>query len=213
MKRILLILLLAVLLPMISYAATAGDLLVQLRERVSEMDESTSYFADTTGIEWLNQAQSKIVRIGGHIPKYVDVTYIADSSVYPLPSGFRSLDGGAMVKESGRDYVNMFLNPLFMIDTLIFQFFVKWEDENQAHVYVKGRNLSVGDKVRVFYFGTAPALTASADSCYVPQDLHVYIIEEAISFYYGSSKREDIKQAIWQATRTDMGLIKQTEIK
>lgn len=214
MRKLFLLFLLLALFPSLIYGATAADLIEKLRERTGETKASTSFFQDSTALSWLDMAQSKIVRIGGFIPKMDVITIPAnDSGVYDLPSDFNSIDGGAMVKKTGYPWQHMRNNPLFAIDTISYQFFVKWADTGQAQIYVKGAMLTSGDVIRVFYFGAASELTSTSSPVNVRRDLHPYIVEEALSFYFGAIKQAQVHQEIWTETRTDLGVIERGEQK
>ena len=68
------------------------------------------------------------------------------------------------------------------------------------------RMIGAGDTVRVNYLGSPGIMTSDTYDCEVPEDLHNFIIEEALAFYFFSQKRIQEAQAIRQGVRFDLGV-------
>ena len=89
------------LIPAVVYAESLGDLLIDLRYRTGEVATSESNYADSVAIGWINMAQSRVVKLGGYLPKSVDYVYEGDSNYVHLPPDFRAITQ-LKVKSEGR---------------------------------------------------------------------------------------------------------------
>jgi hypothetical protein len=187
-------------------AETLADLLWQFKERAGESQDSTeACLRDTSMMVMLDQAQARVVALGGLLPKRVDFTYSRDSVKYKMPTDYRH-HRYVIVRHIGK-WWNCKMNPGFESDSAFdFQWFIDWEHENQPELYVKGSSFSVGDTIRVFYFGIAPQMVQRTDSCYAPDDMHGLIIEEALSYMEWAKTFKNGYQVMNQTVRQDMGI-------
>lgn len=192
-----------------THSATLAEINSYFRYVTGEIDTLTSGFPDSQSQIWINLAQEKIVTLGGYIPLSYDIELsVPDSLDYGLPSTYKRLrPAGAMYKKNNQ-WLGMFENPGFKKDTITASFFVEWDTQDSARIYVKGSYLENEDSVRVFYLGRATWMDSTAAVCEVPGDLFPLMIEQALMYYEISNKRIDIESAIYQQTRTDMGIYK-----
>lgn len=187
-------------------AAALSDLLRDMRFMTAEQTESTSFFSDTLGQRWLNLAQSRITKLGGYIPKQIDIVYSEDSTTYVLPSDFRKVDQDRNLMITETEIKHLFLNPGFITDTNVAQYFISWKNEDTALLYLEATSSFDGDTARIFYLGTAAEMLYDTSTCEVPTILHDYIIQEAVSYYIFSQKRYQEAFLIQQNLRRDMGI-------
>lgn len=221
-----------------SQAKDAADLVADFRIRTNEPDTSESFSSDTAIARFLNMGQDKVVRLAQFLRKSVDVVYNSDSITYALPTDFKTTRGILTWMEG--IWGPFVFNPMFGLDTVGVNGFVEWEHPNQATLYLQGGDAYDGDTIRVFYNGDAPDMDVYRslffddtsgvtytsidtsgcdgacdsvwypDSCYVPDDLHVFIIEEAISYQEQAKRAFQQAQLIRQEVRLDLGIVKPT---
>lgn len=204
MKRFWCILLLGLLLHCSADSATLQDLINDLRSLAAEKDTALSLFSDADASKWINMAQDKIVRLGGYIPKDVDVVVSLDSLSLALPADFRSIhQNGAVLRKVGI-WSRCLNNPGFMVDTNVVNYFVGWAMEDSARFYVKGGILMTNDTIRVFYYAFATDMLATDSVCHVPSDMQTDIVEEAMGYVEQARKRYDAQQIIKGQVRSDM---------
>jgi len=207
--RLIFILVFGLMISPYCMSATLSSLITDLRYRADETDTATSNFSDAQAKNWLNDAQERIVSLGGFIQKQVDISYaLGDSLGYVLPSDFR-YDAGAMYR-SGRQWETMVENPNFAVDTDVYQYFIKWKNSDTALLYIKGE-LWIGNTIRVFYLGVATEMTSDTTECEAQDDMEPFIVEEAFSYYLESMRMFQPADQIQRKVRTDMGLTKQVK--
>lgn len=210
MKYILLGLLMGLYAFTPASSATLSELITDLRYRVDESDTSTSNFSDSVGKLWLNDAQDRIVALGGFIKKQTDITYSKDDTLgHVLPSDFRYVD--QVIYLDGRQWETVINNPGFFHDTSTNQFTIKWQNADTARIYFKGTNFWEDKRVRLFYLGVADGMTADSTECEAQDDVEGFIVEEAFVYYLQSLKMYQAAQVVRQNIREDMGLIKQVK--
>lgn len=188
-----------------------SDLISDFRVLTDEIAAQGSIVHDSEIVVFLNRAQDKVVRLGGFLPKKHDIVHSSDSLDYQLPSDVKrvtSIETRATA-EAG-NWIGFVRNEGFVIDTTVYQFYVRWDSVTAPRVYVSG-DLETGDTIRVSYLGDAVDLTATTDSCEVPTNLQTFIIEEAIASYYRSKQNFSAQQQTQDQTRLDIGLVKQVE--
>lgn len=181
-----------------------ADLLWKFRQRIGEDDTAYSNITDTAAMLFLDQAQDKVVPFGGFLPKRVDVTFSFDSLQYGLPSDFK-MRQTVMVRYASQWHTAI-ENPGFMRDTTSFQYYIGWEHPDQAEIYLKGREFYNGATIRVHYLAVAPNMVARTDSCYVPEALQTFIIEEAVGYFEWMKRDKEGFGLMNQAVRQDMGI-------
>jgi hypothetical protein len=205
MKKFLLALIVLLLVPFSLKADTLGQMIVELRFRIAETDTATSFFTDSGLTYYLNHAQDKQVRMANYIPKAANIIFYKDTNSYALPASFK-YETGVMVR-TGSMWEGVVKNPTFNIDTDRFSYDTKFHTSDSARLYLEGRDLYDGDTVRVFYNGSAARLTAVGDSCEVARDLHVRIIEEAITMCEQAKRAWASQKLLWEQLRLDLGVI------
>jgi len=211
-KKIVFILLL-VLLPGLLQAATLGDLLWQMNQRINE-DTSYALIPDTAKMLFLDMAQYSISRNMDYLPKRVDVSFSLDSIKYALPSDFVGLSENAVMALeviSGVDTVGwspVWMNPGFRIDTTAttYQYFIAWETSAQAEIYLKGTRFLEGQTIRIFYRAWPSQLTARTDTVSIPVRDQVLVVQEAVSYYKQAQENYAAFQLLWNMIRSDMGI-------
>lgn len=187
---------------------TLADLLWQFKQCVNETDTSKSIFTDTAAMLWLNLSQHKVVTMAGYLPKSTDISKVYDSTIYPLPGDFHALNQpGAVLAWDGYQWLPVFFNPGLAVDTNAANFDLVWQHADSAYIILRGRFLTGGQTIKVEYFARAPDMVARTDSCYVPSHLHVYIIEEAISYYERAKRNYAGYQLLNQVVRIDLGVL------
>lgn len=194
-----------------SRGATAADMIADFRILTDEDTTQGSLVADTEILVFLDNAQDKIVRIGGYLKKSTDVIHSEDSNSYGLPLAFRRLDGIAVhATNEGFKWTKVFNNPFFMIDTTVYQYYIGWSHPDSARIYFKGAFWK-GDTIRVSYIGDAADLDSLTAVCEVPTDLQTFIIEEAIANYERAKRNHQVQRQTQIQVRMDMGILKQVE--
>lgn len=206
MKKVIIFILVLVFVHQFVQAETLGDLLTGFRYRIDETDSSNSVIVNAAGRYFIDQAQDKYVRMTGYLHKDTDIVYDDTTPDYALPSGFKMVEG-VMVKNNNFWYRTV-PNPYFLRDTNITSWFVGWSDPATARLYMRGGTLADGDTVRVFYRSTASSLDTTTDTCEVPTDEQVHIIDEAILMYQEAKQNFQAQQALWQQLRIDEGVLK-----
>jgi hypothetical protein len=206
MKRVVIFLLMSIAFFYSGRADTLGGLLDRFNQRIGEPDSAYAFMSNTAKMNFIDMAQDKIVRIGNFLQRRVDVTFSRDSLKYALPVNFKKVTG---VTVWGTDSVwyQVAMNQNFATETDLFQFFIAWANPDTAEIYLKGKQFYDGMTVRVFYLATAASLDTVTDTCEVPDDLEVYIIEEAMSFYRQAMTDYGTAQAIYQQVRLDLGVL------
>ena len=208
MRVIVIALLISMLTMPIAYAETLSGLLERLQWRIGEPDTAQAFLPDTALQLFLNDAQNKVVRLNGYLPKQVDITFDFDSMKYALPSDFKLVEGVLARMDDNRWY-KVSVNPYFMIEGDSLQYFIGWKTPDSAELYFKGKDFYNGMVIRVFYRARAPSMDSLPDSCYVPTDLHGEIIEEAASYYEHANHNYGAFQLLNQGVRMDLGILKQ----
>lgn len=162
--------------------------------------------------------------VGGYVSRYTDKIFDIDSTRYLLPAHTREISG-AMVY-TGEQWETVILNPYFTVDTSSYQYFVGRANKDTAWLYLRATgNLVDGDTVRVFYtagvtagdsvkivYYAAPEHMTSSTECDLPDDLEVFVVEEAIGMYEQARKNAAAQQATYQGVRMDLGLYKQEQV-
>lgn len=189
-----------------------SDLISDFRILTDEIAAQGSIVEDSEIVVFLNRAQDKIVRLGGFLPKKYDIVHAAGSTSYQLPSDVkRVISVEAKAVAEGSNWAGFIRNEGFIIDTTVYEYYIRWDSATTPRLYIKGDAINSGDTLRVSYVGDANDLTATTDTCEVPTDLQTFIIEEAIANYYRSRQNFTAQQQTQNQTRLDMGLIKQVE--
>lgn len=207
-KRLAVLILCSVLFWVNGQATDREDCVSMLRRVTAEEDTATSLYTDSTAAIWLNLGQHKAVKVGQYIPKHYDLFHNMDSADYALPSDFKAIQG--LLVKKNTEWVRSFPNPFFILDTNVYQYFVGWKDQDSARLYLKGDNLLNDDTVRVFYLARAVDMDTGGAVCTVPGDLIPYVIDEAVQYYERYKRRFDVAGQVYQQSRTDMGIIKQS---
>lgn len=191
-------------------AESLASLMHSFKQRAGEsLDSTECLVSDMALMDWLDQAQAKIVRIGGLLPKRVDVLFSFDSVKYGLPSDFKFLRY-VLVRHGGKWHAGK-PDPVFQSSTpQDYTYFQDWLNANNAELYAQGP-YSEGDTLRVFYLGVASRMTVRTDTTQVPVDQRGLIIEEALSYYEWSKRNMAGYQVMHQDVRIDMGV--QTKAK
>lgn len=191
-----------------------SDLIADFRILTDEIAAQGSIVEDSEIVVFLNRAQDKIVRLGGFLPKKYDIVHASDSTSYQLPSDVKRVTSVEMkaTAEAG-NWAGFVRNEGFIIDTTVYEYYIRWDSATAARLYIKGDNMVEDDTIRVSYVGDANDLTATTDTCEVPTDLQTFIIEEAIANYYRSKKNFTAQQQTQNQTRLDIGLIGGKESK
>lgn len=120
------------LLPITVLAASLGDLLIDLRYRTGETITSESSYADSVAVGWINMSQSRIVLLGGYLPKFTDLLYASEDTI-TLPTDFRSIT-----------QVKVLSNGRWFSDTLM-KFDVDWFDQDSATLVMAGGGFAERD--------------------------------------------------------------------
>jgi hypothetical protein len=204
LKTVLLIWIMAMVLCTTSGAETRADLSYMFRARIGETDATTSFVSDTVISVFLNQGQDKIVSIGGFLPNYTTITYSTDSTKYSLPAGVKVVNGVTVLDEGVEHPV--LPNPYFMVDTSAFSFYITWNTPDTAELRLKSPNFYEGQVVTVHYNGDAADLITASTVCEVPSNLHVFIVEEAISYYEEAKRNFAGFQLLNAIVRRDLGV-------
>ncbi len=204
LKRILLWLIILTFAAHFVEAATLDDLLWGFRQRIGEPDSGSSIISDTAAMRFLDMAMDKVVPFGGFLPQRCDIAYSPDSMKYSLPTDFKRCS--MVVAYDGEQWHAAVNNPGFITDVDKYQYFIWWENADQAELYLKGSYFYTDQTVRIHYLARAPNMDARTDSCYVPDDLHVFIIEEAVSYYEQAKKNHAVFQLLNAIVRQDMGI-------
>lgn len=202
--------------PADSKGTTLSSLIENLRHRLNEVDTATSNFTDTTAIVWANDAQDKIVVLGGYLEKQIDLIYSEDSSSYALPEDFKTLKG-VMVRSldavSGIFWYSSTLNLFFVNDGSNYMHYPAWKSPDSARLYVRSPRFIDGDTIRVHYYGSATEMTAGTDTLQVPRDREVFVVEEMMAMYWAYMRNIQVYQALVGQNRQDMGINRQVESK
>lgn len=207
MKHLISIILIFCLVYQSGQSATLSDMTDALRGRISEVDSVTSSFTNTQARRWINEAQDKVVTLGGLLAKSTDITFaVSDTLGSALPVDFRQAEGAMILV--GTQWQPMLINPLFIADTSVPQYYIGWQDADTARFYSK-QIAMVGARMRLFYRGVAASLDSVTAVVEVQENLHVFIIEEALSYYLQSLKMFGDARAIQAQVRADMGVGKQ----
>lgn len=164
------------------------------------------------------------LKLGGYMPRVHETTFDIDSSGYDLPARLKSISG-VTIWASG-SWQPVMHNPFFMIDTTAYQYDIAWFASDSALLMMKaGNTLSDGDTIRVHYMAgaatgdslivaysaAATAMTATDSECDLADDLEVFVIDEAATYYYQAKGNLSGHQAVYQESRTDLGLYKQEQ--
>jgi len=194
-----------------SQGKTAAEMIADFRILTDEDTTRGSLVTDSEVLVYLDNAQDKIVRIGGYLKKSTDVICSNDSNSYGLPLAFRRLDGIVVfAMNEGFKWTKVFNNPFFMVDTTVYQYYISWSHPDSAKIYFKG-DFWEGDTIRVSYTGDAADLDTLTDTCEVPTDLQTFIIEEAIANYERAKRNHQVQWQTQTQVRRDMGILKQVE--
>ncbi len=212
MKRslILLILLFVLITPGV-YAATAADLITSLRILIGEGTDTASYITDAQALEFLNSGQDMINRIGGYLEKQTDYT-IADADTFgvALPSNLRDVTG--VMLWDNTQWEAVVESPDFKNkDETALQWDWKFKTADSAFFYLKGNTKFIGQIVRITYKGDATNLDSTSVTVEMPQDLHVFIVQEAGYFYLWSIREFQAATTLRQQIRQDMGIVEAVE--
>lgn len=207
MKR--LALLLVLVLWSQSQSATLADLIVDLRLRANETDSIQSNFTNPEAIIFINDAQSRIVTLGGLLEKAFDTSYQrGDSLGVRLPLDYRRvLDVKIYIM---RQWETVKFNPGFAADVDDYCFDIDWIDQDSAMILVRAK-LANNTRFRVSYFGVATALVDRTDVTTVRSDLIPFIVEEAYSYYLEALRQFGAAAQVQQRIRIDLGLNRQRE--
>ncbi len=189
---------------------------------VAVVDNFTADPISQVKISWVNE-DSAIVLTNrtGFEERMLDILYSVDSVSYVIPQDFKSILS-VMLRKGGK-WEPVFLNLGFMSDTNAYNYTIFQENTNIAHIYIKGDDLWDNDTIRVFYrrtlqdndtlrvdyVGTASEMLTPAAICQVPDELHNFIIDEAISYYMWAQKRFQEAALLQQRIRVDMGIVQQ----
>lgn len=190
----------------------ASDLIADFRILTDEIAAQGSIVEDSEIVVFLNRAQDKIVRLGGFLPKKYDIVHQSGSTSYQLPAGVKwvtSVEVKATAERS--NWIGAILNEGFIIDTIVYQYYARWDSVGYMRMYIKSQAFVKDDTIRVSYQGDANDLTATTDTCEVETDLQTFIIEEAIANYYRSRQNFTAQQQTQNQTRLDIGLVKRVE--
>lgn len=205
MRRLLWIIVVMLVAPYTSQAATLQDLIDDFRVLTAEPNSDASFYTDADATVYINYGQRKIVELGNYLEKSQDITFSFDSTTYSLPSDFQSLaNPGAVVLKDGEWYT-VTNNPSFAVDTTAFQFFIAKRHPDTAKLYLKGSAWDTGDVLTLFYRGYASVLVSTTDTCEVPEGRHASLLDEAMRYYQQSSKHHDVAASMFQQNRIDMG--------
>ncbi len=165
-----------------------------------------------------DSAEVNLIR-GELVQDHLDILFSHDSAYYGLPENcWRVI--GIMVR-SNEEWIGAALNELFITDTFTYSYF-HYRSHQGSQLYFKSsllydddtirvfytRMAEDGDTLRVSYSARAETMAGLNDSCDAPEDLDGLIIEEALSFYEQAKRRHDLKSALWQQIRIDMGVLK-----
>lgn len=200
MKKLLFVLL---LLAGSVQPATLASLIAELRQRTGEKDTVNSFYTNADAKTYLNEAQDKLVRLGGYIPKHVDILYNFDSVTYRLPASFKALNGA--IRRTKGQWARLLYNDNFKKDTSANHYFIQFKAVDTALLYLGGSYWNDGDTARIFYQGTATPMTTDTSTCLVSRDLQVFIIEEAVSMYEQAKRSFQSMALVRGQVRQDMG--------
>lgn len=194
-----------------AYSATLAELIADCRAISGETDTAAGINTDADWTKFINLAQDKIVRLGGFIPKHSEGTVAnSDSLGIVMPSDFRFINrknNGLIYFASGQWHRGL-ENPGFLVDTNVFNYFIGWKTADTAMMYAK-RGSGNTHTYRLFYFGTAADLDTLTDTCEVKEDEHVFIVEEAVSYYLMALHAYQVAAGVRSGVRQDMGIVKQ----
>lgn len=200
---------------LLTFTASAADTVSNIIEKFrivnDEIVAEGSIVADSEIIVFLDLAQDKIVALQNYFPQKHDIIFAEDTFTYQLPVTFKRMDGVAVhaTKEKSQ-WVGALENELFIIDTTAYMWFLRWDHQDTARIYLKG-DFFPEDTVRVFYFGDLPDLTATTDTCFLPTNLQSLLLDEATAYFYQHTRNYILQKEMQARTRLDMGVFRQVE--
>lgn len=208
MKALLVILL--VCIGSFAQADTLDSLISKFRVRAMEKDSTTSLATNADIKVFINQAQARIAKVGGYLPKRVNIAYVEGTLIYSLPSTYKYLDDkNGVLLRSADDWIPMLFNPGFLKDTTAPNYTVAFVGGDTAKLYLSGVGFAEDDTVAVHYFGAATPLTTGSQECDFPNDQEVFLIDEALLLYEQAKRDWGAYQLLYQSQRQDMGVEKQ----
>lgn len=205
---------LVVLLQLVAIQAhptTLSALILRLRDRAGVSSDTLRAFTNLEAMNWVNDAQGVIIKLGNYLPKQVDISYDeADSLGYLLPTDYRIND--RCVLRYGLVWEAVVENPGFAADTDQAAFFVKRKNKDTTLFYIK--NVTIPNQtIRLFYRGVATPFTAVTDTVGYQSDRESFVITEAYTYYLESERFFQEAQAVRQQLRQDMGVMRQEDQK
>jgi len=211
MKYALTFLLVLLLASTAQSVTLVSDLINKMRLRANETDSITSNFTNPNAVTFLDDAQSRIVTLGGLMERSYDTSYQrADSLGLVLPSYFRRVKDVKIFV--GRQWEAINYNPGFQSPKDGYWFDIDWKNQDTAWFLVRGQIMQ-NTRIRISYFGVAKEISARTDTCRVRSDLIPFIIEEAYSYYLESLRMFGAAAQIQQRVRMDMGIKIEQEVK
>lgn len=200
---------------LLTFTVSAGDTVSNIIEKFRIINDEIvvegSIVHDSEIVVFLDLAQDKIVTLQNYFPQKHDIIFEDEVWSYQLPVNFRRKDGVAVhaIKENSR-WIGALENELFIIDTNAYMWFLRWDHQDTARIFLKG-DFFVGDTVRVFYFGDLPNLTATTDTCFLPTNLQSLLLDEATAYFYQHTRNYILQKEMQTRTRLDMGVFRQVE--
>lgn len=208
MKALLVILLVALTWGS-SDAKTLEGLINDFRIRAGEKDSSKSIASDADIRLFLDHAQARIAKVGGYLPKRVNIAYVEGTLIYTLPSTYKYLDDkNGVLLRSADDWIPMLFNPGFLKDTTAPNYTVAFVGGDTAKLYLSGRGFAEDDTIVVHFYGAANNLSFGTE-CDFPNDQEVYVVDEALLLYEQAKRDWAGFQLLYQSQRQDMGVEKQ----
>lgn len=195
----------------VSAADTVSNIIKKFRIINDEVVVEGSIVADSEIIVFLDLAQDKIVALQNYFPQKYDIIFSDTLWSHQLPVNFRRIDGVAVsATKEGNLWIGALEIDLFIIDTGDYRWFLRWDHQDTARIYLKGDYFD-DDTVRVFYFGDLPDLTATVDTCFLPTNLQSMLLDEATAYFYQHTRNYILQKEMQTRTRLDMGVFRQVE--
>ena len=140
------------------------------------------------------------LRFGSVGTAYIDIIFIDDSLVYPLPDEFEKMIRIVLISENF--YTMPFPNSYFLVDTNVNSYFDFKNENDTSWLYYKPgtggsttdeddtirvfyeRTAIDGDSIRVLYYaGVTDLVSSGSGETELTEDMETFIIDEMIAYY------------------------------